>query len=62
MTLTSMQHKDVENVLHPYTNLDTHEAQGPLVIERGEGIHVYDEHGKKYIEALSGLFCSPLGF
>lgn len=62
MTLTSMQHKDVENVLHPYTNLDTHEIQGPLVIERGEGIHVYDEHGKKYIEALSGLFCSPLGF
>lgn len=48
--------------LHPYTNLKAHEEQGPLVITRGEGVRVYGEDGKEYIEGLSGLWCASLGF
>ena len=33
-----------------------------VVIARGEGIHVFDDEGNRYIEALSGLFCASLGF
>jgi 4-aminobutyrate--pyruvate transaminase len=29
---------------------------------RGEGIYVYDEDGKEYIEGLAGLWCASLGF
>ncbi len=29
--------------LHPFTNLRKHEADGPLVITRGDGVYVYDE-------------------
>ena len=36
-------------------------AAPPLVIERGEGPFVFDEHGNRYLDALSGLFCSQLG-
>src|SRR5690606_19656268 len=35
---------------------------GTLVIERGEGVYVYDTHGKAYIEGMSGLWCAGLGF
>ena len=34
----------------------------PLVIARGDGVHVIDEDGKSYIEGLAGLWCTALGF
>ncbi|REM68882.1 aminotransferase class III-fold pyridoxal phosphate-dependent enzyme, partial [Mycobacterium tuberculosis] len=34
----------------------------PLVIVEGDGIHVVDEKGKRYLEAMSGLWCASLGF
>ena len=33
-----------------------------LVLDRGEGPYVYDTHGRQYIDALSSLFCSQLGY
>ena len=54
--------RDVAYQLHPYTNARKHEAEGPLIIERGEGIHVFDEQGKSYIEGMAGLWCTSLGF
>ena len=53
---------DIANHLHPYTNLRQHQRQGPLVIVEGQGVHVTDESGKEYIEAMSGLWCAALGF
>ena len=35
---------------------------GPHVISKGEGIYVYDNSGKKFIEGMSGLWCASLGF
>ena len=53
---------DVAHHLHPYTQLRQLEKDGPLVIVRGEGVQVFDEHGKAYIEGMSGLWCASLGF
>ncbi|WP_417784133.1 aspartate aminotransferase family protein [Terasakiella pusilla] len=53
---------DTTHHLHPYTNLKAHEEHGPLVITRGEGVRVFDEDGKDYIEGLAGLWCASLGF
>jgi 4-aminobutyrate--pyruvate transaminase len=58
----SMAARDIAHVLHPYTNLVKHETAGPLVIERGKGIYVYDDQGKEYIEGMAGLWCAGLGF
>lgn len=33
-----------------------------MVLDRGEGPYVYDTHGRQYIDALSSLFCSQLGY
>ena len=54
--------RDIAYHLHPYTNAVKQEAEGPLVLSRGKGIHVYDEDGKEYIEGLAGLWCTALGF
>lgn len=58
----SLAEKDVQHQLHPYTDARMHEELGPLIIERGEGIYVYDDQGKQYIEAMSGLWSAALGF
>lgn len=54
--------RDVANVLHPYTDLRQHAKDGPMVVSEGRGILVYDETGKAYIEAMSGLWCTALGY
>lgn len=33
-----------------------------LVLSRGEGPYVFDTRGKRYIDALSSLFCAQLGY
>ena len=33
----------------------------PFILERGEGIYVYDTDGNKYIEGMAGLWCNALG-
>ncbi len=53
--------KDIENVFHPNTNLVAHKDTGPFILERGDGIYVYDTDGKKYIEGMAGLWCNALG-
>ncbi len=54
--------RDIANVLHPYTDLVLHQEVGPVVITRGKGVRVWDDSGKDYIEAMSGLWCAALGF
>ncbi|HLR13680.1 MAG TPA: aspartate aminotransferase family protein [Burkholderiaceae bacterium] len=58
----SLQERDITYVLHPYTNAVKHREIGPIVIESGEGIHVYDATGKKYIEGMAGLWSVAVGF
>ena len=60
--LSNMQTRDVEALLHPYTNAVQHRRVGPHVIESGEGVYVYDDAGHRYIEGMAGLWCAGLGF
>jgi len=60
--LSNLAVRDVETVLHPYTNLDTHRTVGPVIFERGEGVYLYDTNGKQYLEGLAGLWCTSLGY
>ena len=53
---------DIASHLHPFTNLATHPQVDPLVIVRGDGIFVEDDRGRRYLEAMSGLWCASLGF
>jgi 4-aminobutyrate---pyruvate transaminase len=47
------------NVIYPTTNL---KAVEQMVLDRGEGIYVYDNQGKQYLEGLAGLWCTSLGY
>ena len=49
----------MSTIIYPTTNLNQIEQ---LRICRGDGIYVYDEDGKCYLEGLSGLWCASLGY
>ena len=44
-----------------FTRMSEDTAHEIPVITRGEGVWVYDQHGKRYLDGLSGLFTSQLG-
>jgi adenosylmethionine-8-amino-7-oxononanoate aminotransferase len=52
---------DLKHVLHPVTNLHRHAKTGPLVLTRGEGVHVWDSTGKKYLDGFAGLWNINVG-
>lgn len=58
----SLTHADITTILHPYTDARAHEKQGPIVMERGKGIYVYDDAGNEYMEGLAGLWSVAVGF
>lgn len=60
--MNSPEARDIAYHLHSYTNAARHLEVGPLVIERGEGCHVFDNSGKRYLEAMAGLWSVGLGF
>jgi 4-aminobutyrate--pyruvate transaminase len=46
-------------VIYPTTNLMATEQ---LLVDRGEGVYIYDNHGKQYLEGMAGLWCTGLGY
>jgi 4-aminobutyrate---pyruvate transaminase len=60
--LSNLATRDVETLIHPYTHLAGFRETGPLILERGEGVWVYDTEGKPYIEGMAGLWCTALGY
>ncbi len=58
----SIEARDKAYHLHSYTNARALERDGSLIMERGEGIYVFDNNGRKYIEAMAGLWSVAVGF
>src|ERR1700761_751687 len=47
----NLVNRDLKVIWHPYTQMQT--ALPPVPVVRGEGACVYDDDGKKYIDAVS---------
>lgn len=62
MTLTNdIAALDQAHTLHPWTHFESFAAEAPLVIERGEGCHLWDRDGRQYLDAVGGLWCTNIG-
>ena len=60
--LSNLAVRDIETLVHPYTQLAALRESGPLILERGKGVFVYDTEGRGYIEGMAGLWCTALGY
>ena len=59
--LDQLRDWDRAHVWHPFTALADWEAGEPLVIERGEGVYLYDAAGNRYLDGVSSLWCNVHG-
>ena len=49
----------MNTMIYPTTNFNAIEQ---LVVTRGEGVYVYGNTGKRYLEGMAGLWCTALGY
>jgi len=49
-------------LFHPSSDLGMVRDAEPVIWTRGEGLHVYDQHGRRYLEGMAGLWCTALGY
>jgi putrescine---pyruvate transaminase len=47
---------------HPVADMHAVAASGELILDRAEGTHVWDENGKRYLDATAGLWYCNVGF
>lgn len=56
----NIEEKDKRHVIHPWSDLGSDVES--MVIESGKGVHVFDNHGNKYLDSISGMWCVNLGY
>jgi putrescine aminotransferase len=53
--------RDKRHHLHPYQVFDTFAEEGALPMAAGEGVYLTDTDGKRYVDAVGGLWCTNIG-
>jgi L-2,4-diaminobutyrate transaminase len=59
---TSLETLDKERVLHPATSIADHLRTGPRIMAEGSGVTLTDVSGKRYLDAVAGLWCVNVGY
>jgi adenosylmethionine-8-amino-7-oxononanoate aminotransferase len=52
---------DHDHLWHPFTQQQGWSEEEPLLIERGEGSHLFDVDGRRYIDGTASLWCNVHG-
>ncbi|MDE6252500.1 MAG: adenosylmethionine--8-amino-7-oxononanoate transaminase [Lachnospiraceae bacterium] len=53
--------RDLKYIWHPCSQMKDYEELQPIVIDRGEGVYLYDKNGKEYLDIVSSWWCNLLG-
>lgn len=53
--------KDKAHHLHPWQVFDVFREEGAMPIVKGEGSYIFDSDGRKYFDAVGGLWCNNIG-
>jgi 4-aminobutyrate--pyruvate transaminase len=62
MQPNSARARDMAHVIHQHTDLHAFAQSGGTLMVGGDGIYVIDEDGKRYLEAMAGMWSASLGF
>ena len=60
-TSSTLQELAKRHLWMHFTRMSDYADHEIPIIVRGEGCYVYDEHGKRYLDGLSALFCVNIG-
>jgi adenosylmethionine-8-amino-7-oxononanoate aminotransferase len=57
-----LQRKAKEHLWLHFSSMGAYRDSDIPIIERGEGPYLFDTHGKRYLDMLSGLFTVQIGY
>jgi adenosylmethionine-8-amino-7-oxononanoate aminotransferase len=57
MDRKSLLLKDLRHSWHPYTQMSTLTTEPPMLIDRAEGLFLFDAEGNRYYDAISSWWC-----
>ncbi len=60
-TTRTLAQRDLECLWHPFTQTHEWQQHDPLVIASAEGAFLIDQHGTRYLDAVSSLWCNLHG-
>jgi L-2,4-diaminobutyrate transaminase len=61
-TSVPLETLDCERVLHPATSIADHLKSGPRIMAEGTGLTLVDTAGRRYLDAVAGLWCVNIGY
>ncbi|HEV2346660.1 MAG TPA: aminotransferase [Actinocrinis sp.] len=54
--------KDARHVLHPWADLSSVGAENSLIVREAHGVEVVDHRGRRYLDAIGGMWCVTVGY
>ena len=57
----TINRQDKEHFLHPFQVFDVFSEEGALPIAAARDAYIYDSDGRKYLDAVGGLWCTNIG-
>ena len=61
-TTADYQHSDAAHHIHAFLDQKALNAEGARVIVKGDRLNLWDNDGKRYLDGMSGLWCTQLGY
>jgi len=61
-TTKQWQQQDAAHYLHPFTDFKSLGAKGSRIIERADGIYLWDSEGNRILDGMAGLWCVAMGY
>ena len=58
----ALRQADLDHCIHPWQDLGNWPQADATIIVRGEGAHVWDAKGRKFIDGIGGLWFANVGF
>jgi putrescine aminotransferase len=57
-----LQARDTAHYLHPFTDYKELGKKGSRIINRADGIYLWDSEGKRILDGMAGLWCVNIGY
>lgn len=61
-TTDQLKELDRAHYMHPFTDYKKLSDEGSRIIVRADNIYLWDSDGKRYLDAMSGLWCVNVGY
>ena len=64
MALSTAEYQQIDSAhfLHPFTDHKQLYKKGARIIERAEGVYLYDSDGHRLLDGMAGLWCVNVGY